>query len=101
MSKPAAGNKPLLSLIYNSIFMNAHLQQIKAREIWIKCYQTGGKESVQGYSKRPKKLAKQKINLKNYRKHNEYTRYSRPVRGDRVQMDVTKIGLKCYPFTAT
>lgn len=39
-------------------------------------------------------------NLKKYRKQNEYTRYSRPIPGDRVQMDVTKIGPKCYQFTA-
>lgn len=116
---------------------------------WIKCYQTNGKESLKGKSKRPKKLAKQKINaslellihsirtefkfgpqriqvhllrvhqtelsaatiwrvlkkagvpaLKKYRKKNEYTRYSRPVPGDRVQTDVTKVGVKCYQFTA-
>ena len=116
---------------------------------WIERYQTGGKESLQGYSKRPNKLAKQKINdslcelitslrkefkigpqriptyllriyildisasiiwqvlkkqevpdLKKYRKHNEYTCYNRPIPRDRVQMDVTTVGPKCYPFTA-
>lgn len=116
---------------------------------WINRYEAEGKESLQGRSKRPKKLAKQKItdqvealiksirtefkfgpqriqthllrvhgldlsaatiwrvlkkneipNLKKYRKHHEYTRYSRPIPGDRVQLDVTKVGPKCYQFTA-
>lgn len=39
-------------------------------------------------------------NIKKYRKHGQITRYSRPIPGDRVQMDVTKIGAKCYQFTA-
>lgn len=39
-------------------------------------------------------------NIKKYRKHGQTTRYSRPIPGDRVQMDVTKIGAKCYQFTA-
>jgi transposase InsO family protein len=39
-------------------------------------------------------------NLKKYRKQNEYTRYSRPIPGDRVHMDVTKVGPRCYQFTA-
>ena len=39
-------------------------------------------------------------NIKKYRKHGHITRYSRPIPGDRVQMDVTKIGAKCYQFTA-
>jgi transposase len=38
--------------------------------------------------------------LKKYRKKNEYTRYNRPIPGDRVQLDVTKIALKCYQYTA-
>lgn len=38
--------------------------------------------------------------IKKYRRKNEYTRYSRPIPGDRVQMDVAKIGPKCYQFTA-
>jgi transposase InsO family protein len=116
---------------------------------WIKRYQIEGKESLKGYSKRPKKLARLKINeelealiksirqeykfgpqaisthllrlhslnistatiwrvlkkhevpnLKKYRKQNEYIRYSRPIPGDRVQLDVTKVGPKCYQFTA-
>lgn len=36
--------------------------------------------------------------IKKYRKHNDITRYNRPA--DRVQIDVTKIGPKCYQFTA-
>ena len=116
---------------------------------WINRYEVEGKESLNGRSKRPKKLARQKTtiklealiksirtefkfgpqrikthllrihgleissptiwrvlkknempNLKKYRKHFEYTRYSRPIPGDRVQLDVTKIGPKCYQFTA-
>jgi IS30 family transposase len=39
-------------------------------------------------------------NLEKYRKQNEYTCYSRPIPGDRVQMDVTKVGPRCYQFTA-
>jgi transposase InsO family protein len=39
-------------------------------------------------------------NIKKYRKHNDVIRYSRPIPGDRVQIDVTKIGPKCYQFTA-
>ena len=39
-------------------------------------------------------------NIKKYRKHNDITRYNRPIPGDRVQIDVTKIALKCYQFTA-
>lgn len=38
--------------------------------------------------------------IKKYRKHNDYVRYSRPIPGERVQMDVTKIGPRCYQFTA-
>jgi transposase InsO family protein len=159
-----------------SFLMTSKQRQIKAREMWIKCYEelgsvskaarkcgiprstlyrwinrykTEGKESLKGQSKRPKILAKQKVtaqlealiksirtefkfgpqriqthllrihsldlssatiwrvlkknevtNLKKYRKQNAYTHYSRPVPGDRVQLDVTKIGPKCYQFTA-
>lgn len=39
-------------------------------------------------------------NIRKYRKHSQVTRYNRPIPGDRVQMDVTKIGAKCYQFTA-
>jgi len=39
-------------------------------------------------------------NIKKYRKHGDVTRYSRPIPGDRVQIDVTKVGTKCYQFTA-
>jgi len=39
-------------------------------------------------------------NIKKYRKHNDITRYNRPIPGDRVQIDVTKVGPKCYQFTA-
>ena len=116
---------------------------------WLNRYREEGKESLGGKSKRPKRLANQKItehledliisarknfkfgpqriqtyllrmkdlnissptiwrvlkkneipNLKKYRKQNEYTRYSRPIPGDRVQMDVTKVGPRCYQFTA-
>ncbi|TKK66177.1 IS481 family transposase [Ilyomonas limi] len=156
--------------------MNDGKRQIKARETWVKCFEelgsvskaarkcgiprstlyrwikrcnTEGKDCLKGRSKRPKKLAKQKINddleqliqsirstynfgpqrihihllrvhhidlssatiwrvlkkhhtpaIKKYRKHSDYTRYSRPVPGDRVQLDVTKVGAKCYQFTA-
>lgn len=149
---------------------------IKARETWVKCYEElgsvskaarkygiprstlyrwikrvelVGKDGLKGYSKRPKILAKQKINpelveliksirtefgfgpqrislhllrmhdqtisgptvwrvlkdnnipnIKKYRKHNDIIRYNRPIPGDRVQIDVTKIGPKCYQFTA-
>lgn len=38
--------------------------------------------------------------LKRYRKHQEVIRYSRPLPGDRVQMDVMKVRAKCYQFTA-
>jgi transposase len=148
----------------------------KAREIWIECYkQLGsvskaarkcgiprstlyrwikrvkaeGEEGLKGHSKRPKRLAKQKVTqefidliksirlnltsapqricihllrmhnlaisaptiwrvlwnnnmprIKKYRKHNDIIRYNRPIPGDRVQIDVTKIGPKCYQFTA-
>lgn len=151
-------------------------RQLKARETWIKCYhelgsisrasrkcgiprstlyrwlkrhKEEGKDGLKGKSKRPNRLANQKVtnqiedliisarkdfkygpqriqtyllrmqdlnissatiwrvlkkneipNLKKYRKQNEYTRYSRPIPGDRVQMDVTKVGPRCYQFTA-
>lgn len=156
--------------------MNTKARHVKARENWIKCYQELGSvskaalkcgiprstlyrwikrieeegiEGLAGHSKRPKRLAKLKINtqlialiksirtefqfgpqrirlhllrvynltisaptiwrvlqaedmprIKKYRKHNDITRYNRPIPGDRVQIDVTKIGPKCYQFTA-
>ena len=155
--------------------MDNKQRQIKAREIWIDCYQqlgsvskaarkcgiprstlyrwvkrykANGKEGLLGHSKRPKNFGNRKVNqeletlikslrnefkfgpqrihvhllrlhdvnissatiwrvlnrnqvptLKKYRK-NEYTRYNRPIPGDRVQLDVTKIAPKCYQYTA-
>jgi len=38
--------------------------------------------------------------LKRYKKNKGIKRYSRPIPGDRVQMDVTKIRVRCYQFTA-
>ena len=38
--------------------------------------------------------------LKRYRGKKNIIRYSRPIPGDRVQIDVTKICSKCYQFTA-
>ena len=38
--------------------------------------------------------------IKKYRKHKDYLRYNRPIPGDRVQMDVTKVCQNCYQFTA-
>lgn len=38
--------------------------------------------------------------LTRYRKHQAIKRYSRPLPGDRVQMDVMKVRAKCYQFTA-
>lgn len=38
--------------------------------------------------------------LKKFRKPEDYKRYSRPVPGDRIQVDVTKIAPGCYQFTA-
>jgi transposase InsO family protein len=38
--------------------------------------------------------------LKKYRGKQEIKRYSRPIPGERVQIDVTKIRPKCYQFTA-
>ena len=38
--------------------------------------------------------------LKRYRGKKNIIRYSRPIPGDRVQIDVTKIRSKCYQFTA-
>lgn len=38
--------------------------------------------------------------LKRYRGKQEIKRYSRPIPGERIQMDVTKIRPKCYQFTA-
>ncbi|GAC1481252.1 MAG: IS481 family transposase [Flavisolibacter sp.] len=38
--------------------------------------------------------------IKKYRKHEQFKRYSKVVPGERVQIDVTKIGPKCYQFTA-
>jgi transposase InsO family protein len=156
--------------------MDAHNRHIKARESWIKCYQDlgsvskaalkcgvprstlyrwikrfeeGGKDSLVGLSRRPKHLAKLKVNeklvaliklirteykfgpqsisthllrkhgielsdssiwrvlkaegipnIKKYRKKDDIIRYSKDIPGERVQMDVTKIGPKCYQFTA-
>jgi transposase InsO family protein len=156
--------------------MSSKARAIKARETWVKCYenlgsvsmaarkcgiprstlyrwikrvQAEGKDGLNGRSKRPKTLGKQKItaelvelikairsefkfgpqsicthllrvhnlaissptvwrvlkannlpNIKKYRKHNDIIRYNRPIPGDRVQIDVTKVGPKCYQFTA-
>lgn len=38
--------------------------------------------------------------IQKYRKHTDVIRYNRPIPGDRVQIDVTKVGPKCYQFTA-
>lgn len=38
--------------------------------------------------------------LKRYRGKRDIKRYSRPIPGERIQMDVTKIRPKCYQFTA-
>ena len=38
--------------------------------------------------------------LKRYRGKQAMKRYNRPIPGERVQMDVTKIRPKCYQFTA-
>lgn len=38
--------------------------------------------------------------IKRYRKRDNYKRYNRPIPGDRVQIDVTKIRKNCYQFTA-
>ncbi|MBE7173253.1 MAG: IS481 family transposase [Williamsia sp.] len=156
--------------------MHTNQRYIKARENWIKCYEElgsvskaalkcgiprctlyrwikrfkeNGKDALQGHSKCPKHLAKQKIsseltqliislrnqynfgpqsisvhllrmhsieispptvwrvlkqqqlpNLRRYKGKNHTNRYSRPVPGDRVQIDVTKIAPSCYQFTA-
>lgn len=156
--------------------MKAYNRQIKARENWIKCYQElgsvskaalkcgvprstlyrwierfekDGKDALNGLSRRPKHLAKLKVNneivvliksirskykfgpqsisthllreygieisdssvwrvlkaervpnIKKYRKKDSIIRYSKDIPGERVQMDVTKIGPKCYQFTA-
>ena len=46
-------------------------------------------------------LQKNKVKpVKKRRRKNEYTRYSRPVPGDRVQVDVTKVRPSCYQYTA-
>ena len=46
-------------------------------------------------------LTKNKIKpIKKYRKANEIKLYNRPIPGDRVQFDVTKIAKSCYQFTA-
>jgi transposase InsO family protein len=46
-------------------------------------------------------LNKQQVKpLRRYRGKKEVKRYSRPIPGDRVQIDVTKIRAKCYQFTA-
>jgi len=156
--------------------MAVNQRKIRAREIWLRCYEElgsvskaarkcgiprstlyrwikrsriEGKNGLQDRSKRPKKLARLKIsvettnlilsirseykfgpqriqthllrlynlefsastiwrvlkkagtpNIKKYRKHQDYIRYSRPIPGDRIQLDVTKIGPKCYQYTA-
>ena len=116
---------------------------------WLKRYKKDDKQSLCNLSKKPKTLARQKVddqleqmvrtireelgfgpqriqthllrihaidisvttiwrilkknnapNIRKYRKHTDYTRYNRPIPGDRVQIDVTKIGPKCYQFTA-
>ena len=116
---------------------------------WIKRYKEKGKDALQGYSRRPKRLAKQKIspelidlitslrkeqnfgpqsisvhllrmhgieisaptvwrvlkqqqlpNIKKYKGKAHTNRYSRPVPGDRVQIDTMKVAPKCYQFTA-
>lgn len=38
--------------------------------------------------------------LKRYKKTHGFKRYTRPIPGDRVQMDVMKVRVKCYQFTA-
>jgi transposase InsO family protein len=38
--------------------------------------------------------------MKKYRRHKDYKRYSRPIPGERVQIDVTKITAGCYQYTA-
>ena len=38
--------------------------------------------------------------IKKYRKCNDFIRYNRPIPGDLVQVDVTKVGNQCYQFTA-
>lgn len=107
---------------------------------WLKRYAANGVAGLQGKSRRPNRLAKQKTNLeieelilnvrnkhkwgplrihlhfkqikgpdvsvstiwrvlkrhnvksvKKYRRHKDFKRYSRPIPGDRVQIDVTKI----------
>ena len=156
--------------------MTSIKRNVKAREIWLKCYEelgsvskaarkcgiprstlyrwirrvnAEGKSGLTGHSRRPKRLAKLKItsdlvdliksirqefnfgpqrislhlsrvhtieissptvwrvlkdnnipNIKKYRKHSDIIRYNRPIPGDRVQIDVAKIGPKCYQFTA-
>jgi transposase len=38
--------------------------------------------------------------IKRYRKPANYIRYNRPIPGERVQVDVMKVGRSCYQFTA-
>jgi transposase len=116
---------------------------------WLKRYKASGAAGLQGYSRRPKKFAKQKItsevekqildirkkhswgplriylhfkqikgpalsaptiwrvlkrnnvkNVKKYRRHKDFKRYNRPIPGDRVQIDVTKITNGYFQYTA-
>lgn len=156
--------------------MTNNERSINARKHWLKCYEQLGSVSkaaircgvprstlyrwinrardegvkgLEGRSKRPKTIAKQKIdkklidlilsirkefqygpqrisihllrmhdielsaptiwrvlqkenipNIKRYHRHSDVKRYNRPVPGDRVQIDVAKIGPKCYQYTA-
>lgn len=116
---------------------------------WIKRFELNGIDGLKSRSRRPLKLANQKIgpddegkilflrkknkwgpqrlstyflrdenraispptiwrvlkkhqvkSIKKYRRHKDYKRYSRPIPGDRVQIDVTKIKKDCYQYTA-
>jgi transposase len=155
-----------------SFVMHTSQRHIKARENWIKCYKElrsvskaelkcgiprstlhrwikrykeKGKDGLQGHSRRPWHLAKQKVspeliqliatlrkahgfgpqcisvhllrnhniqisaptvwrvlkqqqlpNIRKYNGKNHTNRYNRPVPGDRVKIDVTKIAASCY-----
>lgn len=37
--------------------------------------------------------------IKKYRQRNDFIHYNRPIPGDRVQVDVTKVKNQCYQFT--
>ncbi len=156
--------------------MSSSDREVKARQLWVKTYEelgsvnkaaikcgilrstlyrwlerfmVEGKDGLKGHSKRPKHLAKQKVDealinliksvrinfslgpqgisyhllrvhnlkiststiwrvlkeeqlpeIKRYRRFDKIHRYSKLIPGDRVQIDVTKIGPKCYQFTA-